>query len=203
MLKQTSLCLVFVVSIMGGTAGAQQPSKSPMEVSHASQTVDFDSAKFRGGEVFNPDLLTSVAAWISRVLGLPETPVLPNVQRFPVGKLAALASKAVLSDRQLDTAAISYRRSGSEMVAYYSDVTKTIHLPESWTGNTPAEMSILVHAMVHHLQNVTGLKFYCAQERKELAYAAQERWLGLYERNLLDDFGVDPTTLMMMTQCIP
>src|SRR5260221_11569978 len=31
-------------------------------------------------------------------------------------------------------------------------------------GRTPAELSILVHEMVHHFQNVLGLKHECPQE---------------------------------------
>jgi hypothetical protein len=36
--------------------------------------------------------------------------------------------------------------------------------------------------MVHHLQTVGGLKFACPQEREELAYKAQERWLELFKQ---------------------
>jgi hypothetical protein len=76
-----------------------------------------------------------------------------------------------------------------------------IYLPEGWTGNTPAELSILVHEMVHHLQNVENLKFECPQEREQLAYKAQERWLGLFGRDLLRDFELDPFTLLVATRC--
>ena len=49
--------------------------------------------------------------------------------------------------------------------------------------------------MVHHLQNVGELKFECPQEREQLAYKAQERWLGLFGRDLLRDFKLDLFTI--------
>jgi hypothetical protein len=75
-------------------------------------------------------------------------------------------------------------------------------LPDAWTGDTPADLSILVHEVVHHLQNVGKLKFECPQEREQLAYKAQERWLGLFGRDLLHDFEIDPFTLLVSTKCM-
>jgi len=55
--------------------------------------------------------------------------------------------------------------------------------------------------MVHHLQNLAGIKYACPQERERLAYEVQERWLGLFGRDLLRDFEIDPFTLLVSTQC--
>jgi hypothetical protein len=46
---------------------------------------------------------------------------------------------------------------------------KTIYLPKNWTGSTPAELSVLVHEMVHHLQGATKTKYECPQAREQLA----------------------------------
>ena len=78
----------------------------------------------------------------------------------------------------------------------------TIYLPADWTGSTPAEVSVLVHEMVHHLQNVANTKFECPQAREQLAYAAQQRWLGLFDRTLEDEFQLDPFTLLVTTRCM-
>ena len=89
-----------------------------------------------------------------------------------------------------------------DTVAVYSDAERTIYLPEGWTGGSAAELSVLVHEMVHHAQNVRGLKFDCPQEREKLAYLAQERWLGLFGRSLAEDFELDPMSLLVKTGCI-
>jgi hypothetical protein len=78
---------------------------------------------------------------------------------------------------------------------------KTIYLPEGWTGNTPAESSILVHETVHHLQNLGKFKFACAQQREELAFEAQERWLRLFGSNLSREFGLDPMSILIKSKC--
>jgi hypothetical protein len=93
-------------------------------------------------------------------------------------------------------------RSHENLIAVYDDEMKTIYLPENWTGNTPAELSLLVHEMVHHLQNATPAKYECPQAREELAYAAQAKWLSLFGRRLENEFEVDPLTLAVSTRCI-
>jgi hypothetical protein len=70
-----------------------------------------------------------------------------------------------------------------------------------WTGKTPAELSILVHEMVHHLQNVGQLQFACPEEREELAYKAQDQWLGLFGHDLLHDFDMDAFTIAVKSKC--
>jgi predicted metalloprotease len=88
-----------------------------------------------------------------------------------------------------------------DTVAIYHDATRTIYLPEGWTGGTPAEVSVLVHEVVHHFQNVLGLKYECPQEREKLAYIAQDRWLGLFGHSLESDFHIDPFSLLVKTKC--
>ena len=86
--------------------------------------------------------------------------------------------------------------------AIYADATQTIYLPERWTGTTAAELSVLVHEMVHHLQNVGQLKYSCPQAREVVAFAAQERWLSLSGRTLESEFGIDKLTLLVRTNCL-
>jgi hypothetical protein len=72
-----------------------------------------------------------------------------------------------------------------------------------WSGKTPGELSVLVHEMVHHVQNVPGLKFACPEERENVAFEAQERWLDRFNGDLLTEFGLDPFfTLLVRTNCL-
>jgi hypothetical protein len=88
------------------------------------------------------------------------------------------------------------------VVSVYQDKEKSIVLPLGWKGVTPADISILVHEMVHHLQNSARLHYACPQEREALAYAAQEKWLGLFGRSLHSDFDIDEMTLVVSTRCL-
>jgi len=56
--------------------------------------------------------------------------------------------------------------------------------------------------MVHHFQNVAGLKYACAGEREKLAYDAQERWLGLFGKSLESEFRIDPFSRLVKTRCL-
>jgi len=66
----------------------------------------------------------------------------------------------------------------------------------------PAELSILVHEMVHHLQNVAHTAYACPLEREKLAYEAQEKWLSLFGQSLWSEFGLDRTTLVLTSACM-
>ena len=197
MLKQALFSVAFLSIALAGPVSAQR-----LELTSIPQPVD----RPVGGQVETPDaaLVRSVADWISNVFGLPEMRTLPTTRRFQAGKFALLPSKSVLSDRLSDTVVFDYQQSGRKVVAHYDDATKMIFLSDGWKGSTPAEMSVLVHAMVHHFQNVSGRTNYdCPEERKALPYEAQERWLGLYGRSLREDFKIEPATLMLITQCMP
>jgi len=91
---------------------------------------------------------------------------------------------------------------GRATMAVYDDATRTIYLAEGWNRTDPAELSILVHELVHHLQAGAQLRYECPQEREKLAYAAQERWLGLFNLTLASEFEMDPFTLLVRTRCL-
>jgi Domain of unknown function (DUF6647) len=134
-------------------------------------------------------LLTAIEAWLAFQFDLPGIERHPRVELADPARIAALRGGGVEASSQRD------------VVAVYSDATQTIYLPEGWTGRSPAELSVLVHELVHHVQNVAGLKYACPQEREKLAYEAQERWLGLFGHSLERDFELDGFSLLVKTRC--
>jgi hypothetical protein len=153
--------------------------------------------------LFAQPLLAAIEAWLALRFDLPSVDHHPRIERVPPAKIAALRSEGS-SNPKIENAPGGHAgtASRSDVVAVYSDATETIYLPEGWTGTTAAELSILVHEMVHHVQNVGGLKYACPQEREKLAYMAQERWLGLFGHNLETDFELDPFSLLVKTRCL-
>lgn len=151
-------------------------------------------------------LLTAIVTWLSIGFGVPANYDHPRIEFVSSAKMSAVQFRG-------HTAAHSAAQSGEtsaparpalqrEVEALYDDSTRTIYLPEGWTGKTPAEVSVLVHEMVHHLQNVAGLKFECPQAREKLAYAAQNQWLAQSGRNLIDEFKLDALTVLLRTKCM-
>lgn len=90
-----------------------------------------------------------------------------------------------------------------ETVAAYDTRTGNIHLSKSWTGGTAAELSVLVHELVHHFQTESGVRFACPGEREKVAYDVQARWLEAAGGDIERDFGMNRTFLLLATTCAP
>ncbi|MCA1450163.1 hypothetical protein I6F26_26765 [Ensifer sp. IC3342] len=147
--------------------------------------------------------LKAIAAWLSSEFSLPLIDEPPAIAFASARSMIGLRYRDVPFDQwsggsaHLDTPG---ERSG--VVAVYDDEARTVHLPDGWTGKTPGELSVLVHEMVHHIQNVAGLKFACLEEREKTAFEAQERWLDLFGSDLEAEFGLDPFTVLVRTNCL-
>ena len=130
-------------------------------------------------------------------------PALPDIAIVSSDAIIALRYQGLLPHAGQKGAAGAQmeRPQTNDTLAIYSDHAKTIYLVEGWSGRTPADLSVLVHEMVHHFQNVLGLKHDCPQEREKLAYRAQDRWLGLFGHSLETDFELDGFSLLGKTGC--
>ena len=145
-------------------------------------------------------LLTAIVLWLAANFDLPAINEHPHLEFVPPATITALRYKDT-SGGQPNSPANSVDAGQRDVVAVYDAATSTIYLPQGWSGNTPAELSVLVHEMVHHLQNRAKLKFECPRAREKLAYEAQERWLQLFGRDLARDFEIDGFTRLAITSC--
>lgn len=136
-----------------------------------------------------PPLLDAVTMWLAVNYGLVAAKELPALVVAPDDALVAMRYGAGAEVRP------------GEVVAIYRDDLGAIFVSESWTGRTPAELSILVHEMVHHLQHAGDMRYACPAEREVLAYRAQNDWLGLFGETLETAFGIDAATLLVGTVC--
>ncbi len=136
-----------------------------------------------------PSLLGTVMLWLATNFDLAFSAEPPALVTVPDTELVAMRYGVGTAVRP------------GEVVAVYDDPGRTIYLSDSWTGSTPAELSVLVHEMVHHLQSVSDMRFACPAEREVVAYRAQEAWLGLFGESLESAFGIDAATLLVGTVC--
>ena len=151
-------------------------------------------------------LLTVIVTWLSINFDLPAIYEHPNVEFVSAAKMAEVRYSRLASNR-LDRVEAETARSvppelGYDVHAIYDDGSQTIYLPEGWTGTTPAEVSVLVHELSHHLQNVAELKYDCSEAREKPAYQAQARWLELFGQSLASEFGIDAMTILVRTNCM-
>ena len=196
MLKQALLCTALISAGMTGMASAQQSDQRPQ----IDYIRVFTEVEPRPGAV-DPALLAAIADWLAANFDLPATDR-PRVEFVPPARIAAFRYRGFVQQQAGGRDDRAMNDAGRETVAVYDDATQTIYLPDGWSGATPAELSLLVHEMVHHLQNRAQLKYECPQEREKLAYAAQDRWLGLFDRTLAAEFEIDPFSLLVRTRCL-
>lgn len=206
MLKPALLCtalLTVAVPLAAIVQPADQDDTPPLvELGMAGRGMDvvperpfvFPRADSDPATTITPALLRDIMGWLAENFDLPATGPLPTIAFTSPERMAALRYPGLL-DRH------DRRMAGNDTVAVYEAATRTIHLPLGWRGATPAEMSVLVHEVVHHLQHVARLPHACPQEREQLAYRAQERWLQRFDRSLASEFGTDGFTLLVRTNC--
>lgn len=142
----------------------------------------------------DPNLIDALAGWLSVNFGLPPLREQPRIVLAPPNRMAALRYRDVPSDRWPSG-------SNPDVIAVYDDDAGIIYLPNTWSGKTSADISVLVHEIVHHMQNQAHTKFACDEDREKMAFAAQERWLELSGEDLMTAFGIDPLTLLVRTNC--
>jgi hypothetical protein len=185
-----------------GPSSAQQPGTSAAAMQAISGTVAAP-AEGDAAVAVSPALLSDIVTWLSQNFDLPAAERLPKVAFLPPAQITALHFRGFLDHhRQGATVTNGAVPAGaSDIVAVYEPASETIYLPEGWRGTTHAEMSVLVHEVVHHLQYSARLPYACPAEREKLAYAAQQRWLQRFDRSLSSEFGTDGFTLLIRTNC--
>jgi len=145
-------------------------------------------------------LLTAIVTWLSANLDLPAVYDHPRVAFAPQREITAMHLAAADAETWSEVLADGSR---NEIVSVYSTASRTIFLQDNWTGTSAAELSILVHEMVHHLQTVGGLRYACPAARERPAYKAQALALAQFGTSLKEAFGIDEMTLLVRTTCVP
>jgi hypothetical protein len=184
--------------LMPALASGSEPSTAlespPQSSEFPVALLALGISNWESKEPLQQKLLHQVQAWLAAEFGLPAIDGVPDISIVSLRKIAGLRYRDVSSDR--------WSSHPSEVLAVYDDEARTIYLPDGWTGRTAAELSVLVHETVHHLQNVGRLKFACPEEREKMAFEAQERWLQLFGSSLEADFELDPFTILARTNCL-
>jgi len=150
-------------------------------------------------------VLTDIVAWISGNTDLPAIYDPPRVKFVTPEEMHSTGLRVGSGSGAASIGAVQQQSTSHferEVDALYDDTRRTIYLKNSWTGTTPAQVSVLVHEMVHHLQNLAQLKYECAQAREALAYAAQEKWLAQFGTTVGREFGLDPMIVLVRTKCM-
>ena len=98
-------------------------------------------------------LLSAIVTWLSINFGLPATYDHPEIVFVP----AVQVSDFVYADVS--------KKNRQDVIAVYNDVRRVIYLPDSWDNTSPADLSILVHEMVHLLERLHNDRFVAHMDR--------------------------------------
>src|SRR3546814_8658173 len=143
-------------------------------------------------------LLSFILSWLVINSGLPASEDRPRVEFVSLSKMADVRYHRLLSASPnhavIDTGRSTPPASFQDVHAMYDEASRTIYLPEGWAADSPIDVSLLVHELVHHLQHAGGLEYDCPEARERPAYQAQERCLNLFGTSLSDEFGLDAMT---------
>lgn len=136
-------------------------------------------------------LMHVVLAWLVATQGLPEVEEMPAVDFVPPEELILMR----------------YGNAGAgaanDVVALYDDHSQTIYLQLGWDSRDVADISALVHELVHHVQQQADLRYPCPAAREQLAYEAQAAWLAMFGSDLEAEYGLDAMSLKLGYACLP
>ena len=220
MFKRALACASLTAALAVGSVNGQQPPTAAQSITQApQQRVQIPGTGYEfvlGSFVFPADgyiefplkghdandrFLTALVTWISDNFDIPADYHRPRIVPMSSGGMTKLPYGSFLR-RRLDEENQIAPNQLHQVISLYSVPTQTIYLHSDWTGQTPAELSMLVHEMVHHLQNLDHRTFGCRAAEEELPYEAEEKWLNLFGLNLASEFGLDRATVALTTGCM-
>ena len=69
------------------------------------------------------------------------------------------------------------RKREGDLYGFYNLKKNIIILPDTWDGTRPFDLGLLVHEMIHYLQDVNEIQFQCVAEMEPDAWPLQKQYL--------------------------
>tara|TARA_A100000164_G_C21707603_1_gene676580 strand:+ start:53 stop:475 length:423 start_codon:yes stop_codon:yes gene_type:complete len=111
------------------------------------------------------EILTALMIWLGANTSFNTNHDIPNV--------------LFLTQSQMET--LYYpegeKKTPNQLHGLYDRESDTIILPETWDRRDPWDMAVLLHEMVHYLQDMNNLKFNCTAEMEKDAWPIQQKYL--------------------------
>jgi hypothetical protein len=128
---------------MARSVNAQEAATSPsIQLPGSECHIVLDGAKFpHPANCSQQALLAAIETWLSVEFDLPIVREHPRLKLVSPAEIAALRFQGLLSNPGTGIAANDHGTSSAEgdTVAVYHDATRSIYLPEGWSGGTPAD----------------------------------------------------------------
>ena len=66
---------------------------------------------------------------------------------------------------------------GTVLYGFYDITLNLIILPDTWDRTDPWSQSVLLHEMIHYLQDVNKIKYFCVEEMEKDTWPLQKQYL--------------------------
>ncbi len=87
------------------------------------------------------------------------------------------------------------------LLAFYDEDARTVHLARDWDEFDPIDQSVLLHALLHHVQAGSPASYPCRHAREAEAYRLQALWLSQQGIDFYQAFGVSPSLIARLDLC--
>lgn len=176
-MRKQMILTTLIASLAGVCAGhAQEPrdfsllATQTVQLPGTTYSIIFNSPELQVGEPRDIAALSvAIGSWLSANFGLPTMHDLPRVDYVSASEIESRQSAQSLETETM-----------MENPAVYDSRTHTIYLPESWNGSTPAELSVFVRQLLHHLQDEAKNAYHCTPDSDKFALAVQRHWLAMF-----------------------
>jgi hypothetical protein len=141
------------------------------------------------------DLMVALMVWASAQTGLPVPDELPTVK---------YADRCEIERIYYNDGARDCSKSVLRIQAIYLHDRDTIYLPDTFDVNKLFDVSVVLHELVHYMQDKAGMEMpgTCHQEKIERpAYDAQIAWLNATGKTAYDVMGINGLSYYILTTC--
>ena len=133
------------------------------------------------------EILTALMIWLGANTPLQVNHELPNVLFLP----QATMEQMFYGDNQYQP---------DQLHGLYDKNNDTIILPDDWDKTSGWDMSVLLHEMIHYLQDANEMKFACTQEMEKMAWPIQQ----FYLKQVHDyEWNYDGLWFLVISNCNP
>ena len=132
------------------------------------------------------EILTALMIWLGANTTLDTNHDIPKVLFLPQAEMEVLYYK---EDADKNT---------NQLHGLYDQQNDTIILPESWDRRDPWDLGVLLHEMIHYLQDMNDIQFQCTAEMEKNAWPIQQKYLK-EQHNY--EWEYDPMWYMVISTC--
>ncbi len=143
------------------------------------------------------NLMLALMIWIGPQTGLPvpsEVPIMAFVTKERLCELAFLSSKG-------DALAQCISGENQVVAGAYDFRGNTLYLPKTWSASRPKDVSVLLHELVHFMQDQAEKVYACRGGLERVAYDAQIEYLREGSLDFFKLFEVDQLFFRVTMTC--